>query len=86
VVRHAPLRLVAGGRDDEIDRPVDEADTGEAQMAGALGNDVQLASGDRRTCCSGAARRQHLLLCIEIARDQARKTSANGVWQGGVHR
>ena len=36
MVRHAPLHLIAGARDGKINRPVNQADTGDARAAGAL--------------------------------------------------
>ena len=71
MVRHTPLRLVAGGRDGQINRPVDQADTGAAQAAGTFGNDIQHLLCDGGTGFLRTAARQHLLLMIDIGVDGA---------------
>jgi hypothetical protein len=55
------LRLIAGGRDGQINRPVDQADTGAARAAGTLSNDIQQLSCDSRIGFQHATARQHLL-------------------------
>ncbi len=70
-VRHAPLRLIAGGRDVKINRPVNQADTGETRATGAFSNDIQQVLCDDGTCFLLAAARQHLLFTIDIGFDRA---------------
>jgi hypothetical protein len=69
MVRHAPLCLIAGRRDGKINRPVNQADTGEARAAGTFSNDIQQALRDDGTCFSRPAARQHLLFTIDIGFD-----------------
>ncbi|MCA6109376.1 hypothetical protein [Bradyrhizobium cenepequi] len=70
MARHAPLRLIAGGRDGQVNRSVDQADTGAARATGAFSNDIQELSCDSRTRLLGAAARQHLLVAIaEVAKN-----------------
>ncbi len=61
MVRHAPLHLIAGGRDCKINRPVNQADTGAARAAGAFSNDIQHFLCDDGTCFLLAAARH---LCV----------------------
>ena len=82
MVRHAPLRLIAGGRDGQINRPVDQADTGAARAAGTFSNDIQQLSCDGRTGFLCVAARQHLLFMIDIGFDGApfrRQPSGDGL-------
>ena len=66
MVRHAPLRLIAGGRDGKINRPVNQADKGEARAAGAFSNDIQQVLCADGTCLLRAAARQHFLFTIDF--------------------
>jgi hypothetical protein len=71
MIRHAPLRLIAGGHDGKINRPVNQSDAGTARAAGAFSNDIQQAMCDDGTCFLLAAARQHLLFTIDIGFDGA---------------
>jgi hypothetical protein len=71
MVRHAPLHLIAGERDGQINRPVNQADAGAARAAGTYGNDIQQLLCDDGTGFLRAAARQHLLLMIDIGFDGA---------------
>ena len=71
MVRYTPLRLIAGGRDGQINRPVDQTDTGAARAASTYGNDIQQLLCDGGTCFLRAAARQHLLFMIDIGFDGA---------------
>ena len=71
MVRHAPLRLIAGGLDGKIDRPVDQTDTGTARAAGAFSNDIQQILCGNGASFPRAAARQHLLFTIDLGFDGA---------------
>jgi hypothetical protein len=69
MVRHAPLRLIAGGRDGQINCPVDQANTRPARAAGTFGSDIQQLLCDGGTGFLRTAARQHLLFMIDIGFD-----------------
>ncbi len=71
MVRHAPLRLIAGGHDGQINRPVNQADASAARAAGTFCNDFQQFLCDSGTSFLRAATRQHLLFTIDIGFDRA---------------
>ena len=71
MVSHAPLRLIAGGRDGKINRPVNQADTGAARAAGAFSNNIQQFLCDDRTWFLLVAARQHFLFAVDIGLDGA---------------
>ena len=71
MVRHAPLHLIAGGRDGQINRPVNQADTGAARAAGTFGNDIQQLLCDGGTGFLRTATRQHPLFMIDFGFDVA---------------
>ena len=57
MVHHAPLHLVAGGRDGKINRPANQADTGDARASAACSDDIQQVLCDEGKHASSARQR-----------------------------